>query len=273
VNFSFIKPTAGLQPYIYSLWVFESYFGLPANDRSIIVPNGRARIVIPYKNSLTMISDSHPVTSKPDDVFVAGLWTIPTLINSSAQETGTIGIDLSPKGLYRFFNLNMEALANRIYTFDDLFGAWGKRLQSELSGIESIDEKVIFMQKVLMSVLERNTKDHSLLDYAIDSIIQSQGLIGIRSLASETGYSKRYLDMLFNKNLGVSPKTLASITRFHKFYRLFAANLSEALFWEDLYSHYHDQSHFIKEFKRYAGLPPQKFAGKNYELSRAFYSE
>ena len=273
MKFSFIKPQQLLVPYINSFWVFESSFGVPVNDTRLIVPNGSARIIIPYKNELSVSVDNKAVTSKEYDIFLTGIWDRATTISSFAKETGTIGIDLSPKGLYRLFDLNMEELSNRIYSFEDLFGIWGKRMQYELGNIENVFQKISFLENALIYLLNKNTKDCTFLDYALDSILTSEGLLEIKSLAEETGYSKRHLNMQFKRYVGIAPKTLASIVRFQKFYKQWAKTGSETFFKEDLYAYYFDQSHFIKEFKRFTGYTPQKYTEITAEFSRAFHGQ
>jgi AraC-like DNA-binding protein len=272
MKFSPIQPQEPLRPYIMAFWLFESTVGIPLADRGIIVPNGSARIVLPYKNSLTVMANHTPVTSKEQDLLLAGIWDVPTTISSSARATGTIGIDLSPKGLYHFFNLNMLEITNRIFTFEELFGGWGARIQSLLGNLETTPEKIAWLENVLLDLLKQNTKDYSLIDYAIDRIVQSERMVGTQALETQTGYTKRYLDLFFKEHVGISPKRLATILRFHKFYKLWAQTPSPTFFKEDVYASYYDQSHFIHEFKRFTGYPPQKYTERTNELSRTFYT-
>jgi hypothetical protein len=104
---------------------------------------------------------------------------------------------LTPKGLYHFFNLSLHEITDRIYSFEHLFGTWGARLQHRVGDIEQPHEKIVFLQNALTDLLQRNSKNYALLDRTIDLITQSHGMIRIRELAAQTGYSKRYLDMLF----------------------------------------------------------------------------
>lgn len=97
-------------------------------------------------------------------------------------------------------------------------------------------------------------------------------MVSIKEIETQTGYSKRYLDMLFKEHVGVSPKRLASIARFQIFYELWAKGKSKTFFKDDLYTYYYDQSHFIKEFKRFTGFTPQRFAEINNEFGRIFYT-
>ena len=57
MNVSFTKPQEQLAPYVASFWVFDSSAGVPITDSRIIVPDGRAKILIPYKNSLSVDID------------------------------------------------------------------------------------------------------------------------------------------------------------------------------------------------------------------------
>ena len=87
----------------------------------------------------------------------------------------------------------------------------------------------------------------------------------------ETGYSKRYLDMLFKEHVGLSPKSLASILRFQYFYQSWSQGEADAFSKDALYAYYYDQSHFIKEFKRFTGYTPEKYFALATEFNRAFH--
>jgi hypothetical protein len=53
-----VKPVLELEPFIQAFWVFESPFGFPTNDRSIVAPNGCSKPVIPYENSRSIGASS-----------------------------------------------------------------------------------------------------------------------------------------------------------------------------------------------------------------------
>jgi hypothetical protein len=72
----------------------------------------------------------------------------------------------------------------------------------------------------------------------------------IKELERKTGYARRYLDLLFKHHVGLSPKVLAGIFRFQKFYQKWARGLSYDAFKEELYDYYYDRAHFSEEFKR-----------------------
>ena len=272
MKISFAKALEQLKPYISSFWVYESASGVPATDARIIVPNGTAKILIPLKNPLIATIGRKTMMAKEHHIHLAGLNEKPTKITGDAKQTVTLGMQLTPKGLYRFFNLSMHETTDQLFTFEDIFGAWGARLQYMLANIESVQEKISSLQYALTYLLNKNTKDYLLLDHAIDVINESHGMASIKELEKQTGYSKRYLDMLFKEHVGVSPKRLASIARFQIFYQLWAKGKSKTFFKDNLYTYYYDQSHFIKEFKRFTGFTPRIFADIKNEFGRIFYS-
>ena len=52
MEIEFVEPRAELRPYIESFWIFDGPEGLPADDSSIVVPNGCAKLVIPIENDI-----------------------------------------------------------------------------------------------------------------------------------------------------------------------------------------------------------------------------
>ena len=92
----------------------------------------------------------------------------------------------------------------------------------------------------------------------------------VQELATHVGYTKRYLDLLFKEHVGVSPKSLASILRFQEVYQVWMQQKSPTFFRNHWPAYYYDQSHFIKEFKRFTGFTPQQYNGIVNEFGRAF---
>ncbi len=82
--------------------------------------------------------------------------------------------------------------------------------------------------------------------------------------------TKRYLDRLFQEHVGVSPKLLASILRFQEVYQGWMQDRSPTFFRDQWPASYYDQSHFIKEFKRFTGFTPQQYTAFVNEFGRAF---
>src|SRR5215469_18814815 len=78
MNVSFTRPEQQLSPYVALIWVFESRFGVPLADSRLIVPDGRAKIIVPYRNSLCAAVTTGLLSAKEHHIFLVGFQTTPT---------------------------------------------------------------------------------------------------------------------------------------------------------------------------------------------------
>jgi AraC-like DNA-binding protein len=259
MKLSFIAPRPELQPYIESFWTFESPVGMPATDTSMAAPNGSPKLVIPYENSLLSIADGRTSVSHEGGLYFVGNRDTQTLIHSSARRTGFVVIEFSPYGAFPFFGVPMEETVNGLFDAEAAFGKWGREVRETLRNLELVDRKVNFIQDHLVALMRKAPRRNTLIEFCVGALRLSRGRVAIGELERRTGYSRRYLDMLFNRHVGLSPKVLAGIFRFQTFYRKWARGVTYDSLKEELYEYYYDQAHFTKEFKKMTGYPPQKF--------------
>ena len=135
----------------------------------------------------------------------------------------------------------------------------GQRNQEALCNLEEVDQKVTLIQDELVKLSRGSQRGNGVIEFCVNALKLAHGRMRIRELERRTGYSRRYLDLLFKQQVGLPPKVLAGIFRFQIFYRKWAQGLSYDLLKERLYDYYYDQAHFSKEFKRMTGYSPQEF--------------
>jgi AraC-like DNA-binding protein len=265
----FILPRKELKPYISKIWIFENNSGL-VNHGTLIAPNGKAKIIIPYRNILTTTDASKTGICTEGNIHFIGIRDVPVTLSSPARPTGSVGIEFNSDGACRFIKIPMYQFTNGLFTFADIFGTEGNDLKEQIINEENPQIKINIMQEFLFRRLLSHTSHNSLVSYTVNLITSSNGLTSIKELERKTGYSKRYLDMLFKNHLGISPKTLASMNRFQHFYNNFRQREMHLTLETDIYNMYYDQNHFIKEFKRYTGLTPTRFSKINNDFGRHF---
>ena len=260
MRISFVQPRQELQPYIEAFWVVESPNGISLTSRNLAVPNGCAKLIIPYENSLNGICEDRAGVSHEHGIYFVGNRVKSTLIHSTAQKTGFIGIEFAPQGAFPLFGIPMhETVDEKIFDSEVLFGRWGKQTREDLGNLDGVDRKVSFIQDELVRLSRGSQRGNSVIDFCVGTLKLAHGRVPVKELERMTGYTRRYLDLLFKRHVGLPPKVLAGIFRFQLFYRNWAQGFSYDVVRERIYDHYYDQAHFSKEFKRMTGHSPREF--------------
>jgi AraC-like DNA-binding protein len=259
MNIRFVTPRAELRPYVESFWVLESPVGLPAAADSIAAPNGCAKLIIPYDNSIVAEAEGRVQVTRAHHMHFVGNRDVATRLHTSPQRTGFIAIEFRPHGAFPLFGVPMSDTANGLWDADEVFGAWSRTAQDLVNNEARVAAKISLIEHQLVLLLNRHRRPPGVVDYCVATLRSTDGRMSIRDLERQTGYSRRYLARLFQQHVGLSPKRLAEIFRFQRFYRMWAAGASFDLVKTELYDHYYDQSHFTREFKRMTGYPPERY--------------
>lgn len=260
-----------LKGYVEKLWVFEASGRVPSTDMKLIVPNGMVKLVIPFKNGLEGQREGYSRLSKNNQMTLIGVSDTPFIVDAQHDEpAGTIGIEFSPLGAYRFFNLKQSELKNHIFMIDEVFNRAVSEIQEQIANCPRVDDKIELLQKFLLKLFTHTAPD-PIFEYCIQRIQETNGAISIKELEKSTGYSSRWLNMKFQEKIGVSPKNLCAISRFQFFYQTLISDPSQIFENKIYHSIYHDQSHFIKEFKRFTGMPPTLFERQTNDFGKIFY--
>jgi AraC-like DNA-binding protein len=183
------------------------------------------------------------------------------------RRTGCLGVEFYPFGAYALFKMPMNETVNDLLDINDFSPRWGREVNRTLESLNTIEKRVAFIQDRLVELISDEQVDNRIVKFCVDFLKVTDGLMTVSDLEKRSKYSRRYLEMLFRNHVGLSPKALAGIFRFQKFYRMWASGRSYDEVKDELYNHYHDQAHYAKEFKRMTGFSPQYFTN---EVSNQF---
>ncbi|MFT3823980.1 MAG: AraC family transcriptional regulator [Chitinophagaceae bacterium] len=270
MHFRQYQPHPLLKTYIEKIWVFNSNIPIPGDDMKLIVPTGRIKLMIPFRSVSTAHLNGVTHFTKAQAITLVGLTDVPAVVNSAANDpSGTIGIEFNPDGAYRFFRLNYNDLKNQMLSLTDLFGGLGRQLEEQVSNAATSDDKILLLQQFLINKFSINSED-AVFDFCIRKIRATKGRVSVKELEKQTGYSSRWLNMKFIERTGVSPKNLSAIVRFQEVYRAIISGNSAAFNAGLFYDYYYDQSHFIRDFKRFTGMPPQRLTKMVNEFGRLY---
>lgn len=150
-----------------------------------------------------------------------------------------------------------SAIAGQIVPLEEL---WGVAAAQPLYDRLAAAPDTLHAAAVLNSAIaERFARSDHASDHA-RLALESAALLGsanVNSVARKLGVSGRHLRRVFRETLGVSPKTYAKLTRFHRALAAARENLSAS--WTSIAadSGYYDQAHLIAEFRAVTGMTPQ----------------
>ena len=95
-----------------------------------------------------------------------------------------------------------------------------------------------------------------------------EGVASVAELAGRLGISSRSLERLSLRAFGFSPKLLLRRQRFLRSLAQFM--LDPSLTWiRTLDFHYVDQAHFVRDFRRFMGMSPRRYATLDHPVLRA----
>lgn len=231
-----IKIDGFLSNFVNCFWEYNNY----GNDIEFtILPDGYFDLIFEIKNG------------KVTNVSLTGIWT--KQINVRVKEnTKLIGVQFKLIASEYIFKESIKPLINSETILPlDFFSAQNLPL----------DELEKFT-KSLSGNIHSRIKTHKEIDNRkfnlFNIIYEQQGDINVKRLSENISWSSRQINRYFNQQFGFSLKTFSNILKCKSSYPEIANG--------QLHSQkdYYDQSHYIKEVKRYTGSTPKElYRNKN----------
>ena len=149
-----------------------------------------------------------------------------------------------------------SAMAGQIVALEDLWGhAAAQRLFAELAEARDTVGAAAVLQN---AIAERSANAAGHARNARLALTAAERLTSanVTAVAADLGVSERHLRRIFRDTVGLSPKSFAKLTRFHR--ALHAARTSAHANWTNIAAAvgYYDQAHLITEFRAIAGVTP-----------------
>lgn len=179
---------------------------------------------------------------------------------SNRNGVDILGIKFTPLGIYQLTGLDMRHLADDIIDAGELWGKEVEWLCEALYEATDTPSMIQIVERFLSEKLGRHNKREA--NPALTAAIERMSfgrLYTLTEIREITCMSKKTLERCFLTHIGLSPKRYARICRFNTVKTLLDQNPN--LKWQEVAFSldYYDQSHFIKEFKEFAGKPPVEY--------------
>lgn len=164
-------------------------------------------------------------------------------------------------GFYRLFSLAVDDFNFNNETDVLTYTTKLENIWQHLAPISDTKERLVEMTAYLIASISENDKASLPL---LDSVplIHNPAINPVKAIATKEAISERTIQLRFKKYAGYSPKELVRFLRFKTLLAHLVQDAdTESINWIDLVVKYgyHDQSHLIKDFKYFTGVPPKKF--------------
>lgn len=179
------------------------------------------------------------------------------------------GVGLLPLGWATFMRVPASDLADTVVdgsVHADF--AHFKPLADKLSEVTSSDETEFALICEGLAGLARPPRDQARIR-AVQTAMADPFLVHIPDFAAAAGLSVRTLERVCKRAFGFSPNV---ILRRQRLVRTLAAFVVEkgARWNESIDRHYHDQSHFVREFHHFMGMSPTEYTAIDHPITMSF---
>ncbi|MBE5795461.1 MAG: AraC family transcriptional regulator [Clostridiales bacterium] len=239
-----LAPCDALKPYIRCFWGSLHPVG-PAIARSPANPG----LVIP-DTCMDIIFDINYTQNRFSQAFCTlDERSYRTSGEASREVTGTFAIRFYAWTASLFADLDFTGLKNQAMDASIPF----RRLTAQLSPIlfdkPTLAGKAAVAEAWLLHALEKIRPDADLLN-AVHTLLKTSGRARIHDLCDYAAISQRKLERLFQRHMGISPKSFATLARYQLLWQDLAAhpglNLLDAV---EQYG-YTDQAHLLHDFRQ-----------------------
>jgi AraC-like DNA-binding protein len=250
-------PDARLKPYVIDYIGYRELARTPM--RRLQPPFDGIPMIVTFGPAIDIINGDRPRERRLYRSFLAGLHDVHVFTEYDGAQMG-FQVNFTLLGAYRFLNITMSDIANRVLDLGDLLGdGETDRLADSLADAADWPARFDAMDRFLLERLRQGRPMSPDVAWALRTLQASHGARSIGALSRDLSCSRKTLIQRFHAQIGLGPKAVANILRFaHAVERITAADEES---WADLAiaCGYYDQAHFNRDFRRFSGRTPREF--------------
>ena len=170
------------------------------------------------------------------------------------------GVKFRPGAFYPFVKSPVSGLTDTTVELRDVFGTEGQALEEAVLSREDEGEMIELTEAFIRDRLPERDENVATINRIVEYIAADREITRVEDLAGRFNLSKRTLQRIFKRYVGVSPKWVIRRYRLHEAAERLANG--EAVDWPNMALDlgYFDQAHFIRDFKAIVGTSPAAYA-------------
>ena len=265
------RPTRALRAFINCFWSIEQDGDDPPSgtwDRS--VPDGSLELVLHLGDPMIRKPlDGEP--ARESRCILIGQMTAPYLVRADGPAR-MLGVRMFPHTGYLLLEGSVAGFNDRSVDLDSVLPRGARLPLERIANAESIQDALRILERWCIARLRVHSpcaRDRY-FSFACRRILRGRGAIQIGDLSRQMGISNRYLQRIFVERGGISPKLFAGIIRFQHALGFLSSGTPPGFAAIAQEAGYFDQSHFVREFRRLAGVAPREFANEQHPFTCHF---
>jgi AraC-like DNA-binding protein len=246
-------PSAALADAVEGIWFAE---GTVDHEREVVLPNGAVELIVNIGAPQWVFGDALHPERRYDRAWLAGVQRGPLVIGDGGHGTRLVGVRFRPGGLSAWLGVPLCELTDRVLEIDELSWRWpAGSLRERLAAAEEPDARLALIDAALLE--QRRGSVDPRVALALGELGRAHAERRLRVLAERLGTSQQTLIALFHRTVGVSPRKLARILRFHGVVEALRGERRVA--WAALAAEhgFSDQAHLAREVREFAGVSPR----------------
>jgi len=246
-------PHLSLRPHVRRYVGWWEHRTTPLYRREL--PSAEVPLIISFGEPIRLFDVQDRTRSTALGSFATGAYDAHVVVEANGSQGG-IQIDFTILGMRLFLGRPLADLTNRGVALEDIFGSTGRRLTSELRDARTWDARFDLLDREIAARMASARRPSSEVVCAWTRIVNSAGLVTIKSLVDETGWSQKHLIHQFREHIGLAPKMFARVMRFGSAVDRLRRKEHTSLTDLALDCGYYDQAHFGRDFRAFAGVTP-----------------
>ena len=204
---------------------------------------------------------AHPNVNLVFEKGASGVFGVAKTTSSHLlKEQGWVfGIKFKPGGFYPFLQAPVSTLTGGVISLEEVFGVETAPMEAEILSLTDDAAMGVRAEAFLTAHLPERDPNTALISEIVQMIQQDRTTLKVEDVVRHSGMNKRTMQRLFDRYVGVSPKSVIQRYRLHEA----AEHMDQGTAgdWLDLSIAlgYYDHSHFIRDFRSIVGVSPEQY--------------
>jgi AraC-like DNA-binding protein len=246
-------PSPPLRPFVERLWYFEDEL---AHSRERSLPSGSIQLLVNlHEDALRWYEAGLPAVHSISGAGVCGPFSRPIEIDT-AEQRAIVGVSFRPGGASPFFTAPAYAMSDTHVDLRDLWGQDGRLLRERLLECATPEAMISMLEGALVRHASGPLARDQMVVLALGALEHGAGVAGLceRFDVPRTKFVSR-----FRRHVGLAPKRYSRVRRFQRTIRAMVEDGQHDYAGLAAEYGYHDQAHFVHEFRSFAGTTPAHY--------------